>query len=53
MKPVKFDKEEERIIKEIEYGEYARVKDFDKEKDKVMNAAKEFLKKNIFFSKKA
>lgn len=45
MKSLKLDKEEEKIIRQIENDEYVRVKDFDKEKDKLINATKEFLKK--------
>lgn len=45
MKSIKLDKEEKRIIQQIENDEYVRIKDFDEKKDELIAATKEFLKK--------
>ncbi len=39
------DKEEKELLKEIEKGEFVKVKDIDKEKEYALSAAENFLEK--------
>lgn len=46
MKYYELDKEEKRLLREVEAGEWKRVKNFEKEKRKAMLAARNTLAKN-------
>ena len=46
MKYYELDKEEKRLLKEVEAGEWKRVKSFEKEKNEAMLTARNTLAKN-------
>lgn len=45
MKSIILDEEEEQILKDFEAGKYVRVKDFEKEKKRLQEIARNTLKK--------